>query len=61
MPPNRQSDENDPHDWFYSAADRLRGADALWRMEGLTHSGIELLQEAMERYLKGYLVAKAGP
>src|SRR5579859_1077823 len=58
MPPTRLSDENDPADWFYSAEDRLRAADSLWRNEGLTHSGIELLQEAAERYLKGYLIAK---
>ena len=58
MPPNRHSDENDPKDWFYSATDRLRAADSLWRTEGFTHSGIELLQEAMERYLKGFLIAK---
>ena len=58
MPPNRHSDENDPNDWFYSAMDRLRPADSLWRTEGFTHSGIELLQEAMERYLKGFLIAK---
>jgi HEPN domain-containing protein len=58
MPPNRLSDENDPADWFYSAGDRLRVADSSWQHEGLTHSGIELLQEAAERYLKGYLVAQ---
>ncbi|MCX8091557.1 MAG: HEPN domain-containing protein [Verrucomicrobiae bacterium] len=52
------SNENDPRDWFYLAADRLRAADLLWKNEGLTASGIELLQEAVERLLKGYLVAK---
>ena len=30
----------------------------LWKNEGLTAAGIELLQEAVERYLKGYLIAK---
>lgn len=58
MPPNKPSDENDPADWFYSAGDRLRVADSAWRHDGLTHSGVELLQEAAERYLKGYLVAQ---
>ena len=58
MPPDKHSNEKDPSDWFYSAGDRLRAADSLWRHEGLTHSGIELLQEAAERYLKGYLIAK---
>jgi HEPN domain-containing protein len=54
----KQSDETDPADWFYLAADRLRAADLLWETDGLTASGIELLQEAAERYIKGYLVAK---
>lgn len=58
MPPNRLSDETNPKDWFYSAADRLQAADVIWRIEGLTHSGIELLQESVERYLKGFLIAK---
>jgi len=54
----KQSDENDPADWFYLAADRLKAADILWNSEGLTASGLELLQESVERYLKGYLIAK---
>ncbi|MBI4327393.1 MAG: hypothetical protein HY674_19330 [Chloroflexi bacterium] len=54
----KQSAETDPADWFYLAADRLKIADLVWRHEGLSPSGIELLQEAIERYLKGYLVAK---
>ncbi|MFM8471861.1 MAG: HEPN domain-containing protein [Limisphaerales bacterium] len=58
MPPLKPSDEKDPADWFYSAGDRLRVADCSWQHEGLTHSGVELLQEAAERYLKGYLIAK---
>lgn len=53
----KQSDENDPADWIYLAADRLRAADLLWQHEGLTFSGIELLQEAIERYLKAFLIA----
>jgi len=54
----KQSSETDPADWFHVAAERLRGADVLWAADGLTFCGIELLQEAMERYLKGYLIAK---
>ena len=54
----KQSSDKDPGDWFYSGSDRLRIADLAWKEEGLTQSGIELLQEAVERYLKGYLVAK---
>jgi HEPN domain-containing protein len=52
-----QTDEKNPSDWFYFAMDRLKVADLVWKTEGLTPSGIELLQEAVERFLKGYLVA----
>jgi HEPN domain-containing protein len=51
------TDEQNPQDWFEFAADRLRAAHLLWTHEGLTTSGIELLQEAVERYIKGYLIA----
>jgi HEPN domain-containing protein len=54
----KQSSDKNPADWFYSASDRLKIADLAWASEGLTQSGIELLQESVERYLKGYLVAK---
>jgi HEPN domain-containing protein len=57
----KHSDEKDPADWFYLAADRLKVADLAWRHEGLTASGIELLQEAVERYLKGYLIERGWP
>jgi len=50
--------EDNPHDWFRLAADRLRVADLARRHEGVTYSGVELLQEAVERYLKGYLIAR---
>jgi HEPN domain-containing protein len=50
-------DEQDPAAWFELAADRLKVADLAWKHEGLTASGIELPQEAAERYLKGYLIA----
>jgi len=53
----KQSSDKNPADWFYSAADRLKVADLAWAGEGLTQSGIELLQEGVERYLKGFLVA----
>ena len=49
----KHSDENDTSDWFYLAADRLKIADLAWKQEGLTPSGIELLQEAVERYSPG--------
>lgn len=54
----KKSNENDPADWIYLAVDRLKAADLLWEHEGLTASGIELLQEAVERYLKAFLIAK---
>ena len=54
----KQSSETNPADWFYVATDRLRAADGTWERDGLTMSGIELLQEAVERFLKGYLIAK---
>ena len=55
---HKLSDETNPADWFYLAKDRLHAVDVLWKADGLTASGIELLQEAAERYLKGYLIAK---
>ncbi len=50
--------EDNPKDWFMLAEDRLRGADVLQRAEGVTYLGVEPLHEAVERYLKGYLVAQ---
>jgi HEPN domain-containing protein len=52
-----RTDEKNPSDWFYFAMDRLKVADLVWKSEGLSPSGIELLQEAVERLLKGYLIA----
>jgi HEPN domain-containing protein len=54
----KKTSEKDPVDWFAFAAKRLRAADVLWSHEGLTATGIEALQEAVERFLKGYLIAK---
>lgn len=54
----RMTSENEPADWFLLAADRLRSADAVWSSEGLTMSGVELLQEAAERFVKGFLVSR---
>ena len=55
--PLEQTDENNPAHWFEFARERLRCADELWRALGPTWTVIELLQEAVERFLKGYLVA----
>jgi HEPN domain-containing protein len=57
----RQTSDTNPMDWFAFAAERVRGADVLWKHEGLTALGIEALSEGVERYLKGYLIAKGWP
>ena len=49
--------EDNPADWFLLAAERLRGADALYKLEGVTFLGVEALHEAVERYLEGYLIS----
>jgi HEPN domain-containing protein len=51
------SDPANPDTWFVLAKDRLEKADALFVQFGASWSGVELLQEAAERYLKGFLVA----
>ncbi len=56
-----RTDEKNPHDWFLLAQERLEKADLLFNLCGPSYSGVELLQEAVERYLKGYLVAKGWP
>ncbi len=53
----KKTSAEDPADWFALADERLRAADAIWKAEGLTGTGIEVLHEAVERYLKGYLIA----
>ena len=55
--PLEQTDENDPAHWFEFGRERLRCADALFQAFGPTWTAIELLQEAVERFLKGYLIA----
>jgi HEPN domain-containing protein len=53
-----KTDENNPNDWLRSARNRLRSADILYENEGVGEAGIELIQEAAERALKAYLIAK---
>jgi HEPN domain-containing protein len=55
---HRPTSENDPADWFAFAQERLRGCDLLREKEGITALGIEALQEAVERFLKGFLIGK---
>ncbi len=53
-----KTEEDNPQHWFLLAAERLRAADVLFAHEGPTYTGIETLQEAVERYLKGFLIAR---
>lgn len=53
-----RTSETNPADWFMLADDRLKVADASYEGAGTTYTGVELLQEAAERYLKGYLIGR---
>jgi len=53
--------ETNPNHWFLLAKERLDAADALYEVRGACYSAVELLQEAVERYLKGFMVAKGWP
>lgn len=50
--------EANPDDWMFLAKERLRAADILHDAAGASLSGIELLQESVERFLKGWLVGR---
>ena len=52
------TDPANPDHWFLLAKDRLEKADAVYAQFGASWTGVELLQEAAERYLKGYLVSR---
>ena len=47
------TDPNNSSHWLLLARDRLEKADALFTRFGSSWSGVELLHEAAERYLKG--------
>jgi HEPN domain-containing protein len=51
-----RTDETNPQDWFLLAKDRLEAADAVRQACGAGASAVELLQESVERFLKGYLI-----
>ena len=53
-----KTSEANPSDWFFLAKERLMSADALMVARGACYSAVELLHESVERYLKGYLVAR---
>ena len=50
--------EDSPADWYLLAQDKLNAADAVFKTLGSTFSCVELLHEAVERFLKGYLISK---
>lgn len=47
---------DNPEHWLLLARDRLEKADALFVQFGPSWSGVELLHEAAERFLKAYLI-----
>lgn len=49
--------EANPDDWMFLAKERLHAADLLQIAGVASLSGIELLQESVERFLKGILVS----
>jgi hypothetical protein len=53
-----RTDPSNPSDWFLMANDRLEKADALYQQFGPSWSGVELLHEGAERYLKGGLISR---
>jgi HEPN domain-containing protein len=54
-----KTEENNPQHWFLLAAERVRAADVLYAQVGSCYTGVEILHEAVERYLKGFLIARA--
>jgi len=56
-----RTSETSPADWYRLAEDRLRAADTVYAQAGTTYAGVELLHEAVERYIKGYLISKGWP
>lgn len=53
-----KTDESNPRHWFLLAAERMSAADVLYAHSGSTYTGIEILHEAVERYLKGFLISR---
>jgi HEPN domain-containing protein len=55
----RRTSENNPADWYALADERLSVADrAFDSAKGICLTCVELLHEAAERYLKGYLISQ---
>jgi hypothetical protein len=55
------TDPRNPEHWLLLARDRLEKADALSQQFGPSWTGIELLHEAAERFLKAYLISQGWP
>jgi uncharacterized protein len=53
-----KTDENNPDDWYRFAADKLSAADAVFAVHGPSLAAVELLHEAVEPYMKGWLISK---
>ncbi len=53
----KTSEANSSH-WFLLGQERKESADALFAARGACFSAVELLQESVERYPKGYLIAR---
>ena len=53
-----RTSETSPEDWYRLADDRLTAADVVFAQPGVRYAGVELLHEAVERYLKGYLISQ---
>lgn len=53
-----RTNETNPHDWLFLARERLRAVDALYQAIGTSLSGVELLQESVERFLKAFLISQ---
>jgi hypothetical protein len=56
-----KTDATNPAHWFMFGEERLRAADALFPSFEATPPVVELLQKSVERYLKGYLIARGWP
>lgn len=53
-----KTSESNPADWYTLAEDRLNAANAVIGLPDVSYAGVELLHEAVERYLKGFLISK---
>ena len=50
------TDAKNPEHWLLLARDRIEKADAIFLQFGASWTGVELLHETAERFLKAYLI-----